>query len=542
MKIRKISIADHAYIGTGAVIAGDAVVEEWGELKDLSYLQEGKIIRSREIWNGSPAEKESTRPIQELTQPLEVTNGQLRRHSWLYVFLLLVLPFTVLIPLFPVIYIINELDNHADDYDFTYMVYMPLLTLAYILLYIIITAFFSRILLFRIKPGKFPVHGGLYIRKWLADQLMSLSLIILHPLYATVYVSTFFRLLGAKIGRNAEISTASNVTHTLLKIGTGAFVADAVILGEADIRGQQLILEQTIIGNNSFIGNSAVIPQGYTLPDNNLIGVLSTPPASERMEQETFTDWFGSPPIALPKRQQSQEFPPSLTIAPSRIRFFSRAVVELIRIIIPETVIICLSILLIAYGHDLLVDYPLWEFTVLFPLHYLAFFGVPVFLITAAFKWTFVGKYKSRQMPIWSHKVWLSEAITVIYEALAVPFLLSFLRGTPWLPLFFRVLGVKTGKRVYMDTTDITEFDMVTIEDDVALNFDCGPQTHLFEDRVMKVGNVTISERSSVGVKSIILYDTMISKDVEIEPLSLVMKGEKLASETRWNGSPVRPA
>src|SRR6201985_3328311 len=96
--------------------------------------------------------------------------------------------------------------------------------------------------------------------------MMSLSLIVLHPIYATVFVSVFFRALGAKVGKNTEISTASSVTHPLLEIGKGSFIADAVTLGEADVRGQQLILEKTVIGNSSFVGNSALIPQGYNLP------------------------------------------------------------------------------------------------------------------------------------------------------------------------------------------------------------------------------------------------------------------------------------
>ena len=93
-----------------------------------------------------------------------------------------------------------------------------------------------------------------------------------------------------------------------------------------------------------------------------------------------------------------------------------------------------------------------------------------------------------------------------------------------------------------MNTTDITEFDMVTICDDAALNSDCGPQTHLFEDRVMKVGSVKIGARSSIGSGTIILYDSELGDDTNIEALSLVMKGERLAPGSDWTGSPVKPA
>src|SRR5437879_8408278 len=98
---------------------------------------------------------------------------------------------------------------------------------------------------------------------------------------------------------------------------------------------------------------------------------------------------------------------------------------------------------------------------------------------------------------MWTWKVWRSEAITSTFEALSILFLLGYMRGTPWLHLLMRLLGVKTGKRVWMNTTDITEFDMVTIGNDAAFNTDSGPQTHLFEDRVMKIGAIKIGARSS---------------------------------------------
>ena len=253
-------------------------------------------------------------------------------------------------------------------------------------------------------------------------------------------------------------------------------------------------------------------------------------------------DWFGSPAIPLPRRQESNPFPPELTIHPNFSRKLARSIVEFIRIILPESAIICCSILFIAYGHDLVVDEPLWKIILYFPFYYLFYMGIPAFLLTVVLKWAFIGKYKPKQRPMWSWNVWRSEAITSTYEALSIPFLLEYLQGTPWLPIFMRLLGVKIGKRVFMNTTDITEFDMVTICDDAALNADCGPQTHLFEDRVMKVGSVKIGARASIGAGTIILYDSELGDDTNIEALSLVMKGERLSPGTDWTGSPVKPA
>ena len=542
LKLRRITIGDHAYIGSSAMISGDTVIEDWGELQDLSALQAGKTIASGEVWQGSPAQLKEKKNIADLPTPLPVSTYTRRKYKLIFSLFILIFPFIILLPLLPTIIAINKLDNNADDYDFTYMIHAPELALLYLVLFAAETIIITRLLQRNIKPGKYPIYSMLYVRKWFADQLLSLSLIVLHPIYATVFVSRFFRALGAKIGKDTEISTASSVTHPLLEIGDGAFVADAVTLGESDVRGQQLILDKTQIDSFSFVGNSALIPQGYHLGGNMLIGVLSTPPDKEQMSNNTARDWFGSPAIPLPRRQESNPFPPELTIHPKKRRKLARGTVEFIRILLPESAIICFSILFIAYGHDLVTEEPLWKIVLYFPFYYLFYMGVPAFLLTVILKWLFIGKYKSQQKPMWTWKVWRSEAITSTYEALSIPFFLEYMQGTPWLPLFMRLLGVKTGRRVWMNTTDITEFDMVSIGDDAALNADCGPQTHLFEDRVMKVGPVKIGCRSSIGAGTIILYDSEVGDDTKIEALSLVMKGERLAPATDWTGSPVKPA
>lgn len=542
LKLRRIHLGDHAYIGSSAVIAGGTVIEDWGELQDLSYLQEGKTIKAGEVWQGSPAVLKEKRAPEDLPQPLHVSNGKRNAYSLLFTLMLLIFPFVVLLPLLPIVMIINNLDNSTPDYDFSYLIVTPSLALSYIILFTLVTVVLTRLLQWGIKPGKYPIYSLFYVRKWFADQLMSLSLIVLHPIYATVYISLLFRALGAKVGKNTEISTASSVTHPLLEIGRNAFVADAVTLGESDVRGQQLILDRTVIGNNSFVGNSALIPQGYNLPGRMLIGVLSTPPDKEQLAGNKAKDWFGSPAIALPRRQASRTFATELTAKPTPAVVLARSIVEFIRILIPETVILICSILFIAYGHDLVVNKPWYIIALQLPFYYLFYMGLPAFFVTVILKWLTIGKYKPEQKPMWTSKVWRSEAITSTYEALSVPFLLDYMKGTPWLSIMVRFLGVKTGKRVWLNTTDVTEHDMVNIGDDTALNEDCGPQTHLFEDRVMKVGPVKIGKRCSIGARTIILYDSEIGDNVNIDALSLVMKGENLQANSSWVGSPIRPA
>ena len=169
------------------------------------------------------------------------------------------------------------------------------------------------------------------------------------------------------------------------------------------------------------------------------------------------------------------------------------------------------------------------------------YLGLAVILFVIAVKWILLGRYRPRAAPMWTPFVWLSEAVTNLYESLAVPNFLNGLRGTPMLPAALRLLGARIGRGVFLNTTDLTEFDCVRIGDEAELNAFCGPQTHLFEDRVMKIGHVVIGARVTVGARSTILYDAHVGDDVCLGPLTLVAKGEHLPPATNWTGSPASP-
>ena len=281
------------------------------------------------------------------------------------------------------------------------------------------------------------------------------------------------------------------------------------------------------------------MPDGTVVPDDVLIGVQTRAP--ENVSMQPGQTWMGSPPLLLPAREQLTGFPESLTFRPSPLRRAGRGVVEALRIVLPLALVIAAGYLIIILVMPLAETFG-WGFTVANALALAGcVYGVASFLFVVALKWLLVGRYCPRAAPMWTAFVWFSEAVTNLYESLAVPNLLDHLRGTPALPWALRLLGVKIGRGVYLNTTDITEFDCVTIGDEAELNSLCGPQTHLFEDRVMKIGLVDIGRRVTVGPRATILYDTKVGDGVRLGPLTLVAKGEQLPPNTRWEGAPASP-
>jgi non-ribosomal peptide synthetase-like protein len=114
--------------------------------------------------------------------------------------------------------------------------------------------------------------------------------------------------------------------------------------------------------------------------------------------------------------------------------------------------------------------------------------------------------------------------------------------GTPFLAWYLRLLGAKIGRRTCLETPFLSEFDLVTIGDDTAVGFEATLQTHLFEDRIMKLAPVSIGAGCSLDARSVALYDGVMEDGSSLGPLSLLMKGETFAAGTRWVGIPARRA
>jgi non-ribosomal peptide synthetase-like protein len=271
--------------------------------------------------------------------------------------------------------------------------------------------------------------------------------------------------------------------------------------------------------------------------DNCLIGCQSTLPPARREASKEDTDWLGSPAFLLRRRQRGAAFPQETTFRPPPRLWVARGAIEFFRATLPSSVFIVLSSLMLSVVVLVQDDLAAPLLLLLFPMLYVVA-GVGATLFSAALKWLLMGRYRPCERPLWSVFVWKTELVTSLRENLADLYLLDVLKGTPFLALCFRLFGTKVGRRVYLETTDLTEFDLVRIGDDAALNRDCTIQTHLFEDRVMKMSTIDIGPRCSVGAVSLVLYDTMMGDGSVLGGLSLLMKGEVLPAGTAWEGVP----
>ncbi|MCK6490101.1 MAG: phosphopantetheine-binding protein, partial [Planctomycetes bacterium] len=542
-----VRLGAQAVVGSGAVLEGPATIGAGAELGDLASLPGGRAVPDGECWQGVPARPAGRAPAPDPAP----APGPWRRlgEAALYPLAALALAALFFLPVFPAFVLIDWLDGAWLD-SYGGAVHTTVATGVYLLLGVpaaavllaatlAVAALLRRLLCGGLRPGRWPVHGAMYYRKWVSDQVQENSLQLLHGLFATVYAPHWFRLIGVRVGRGAEISTATGITPELLELGDDSFIADGALLGDEQVRDRRMVLMGTRVGARAFVGNGACVPDGSVLPDGVLIGVQTlAPPAAALAPGQT---WMGSPALLLPARELHGGHPEALTFRPGRARWCARAAIELARIVLPLAFIMAYGYLAVHLVMPLLeADAWLPALVAMAGLGFL--YGLASVAAVLAAKWLLIGRYRPRAAPMWTPFVWLSEAVTSMHESLAVPNLLDFLRGTPLLPVFLRLYGARIGRDTVLDSTDLTEFDCVEIGDGAVLNADCGPQTHLFEDRVMTVGLVRIGADAVLGARTIVLYDAEVGARTCLGPLTLVAKGERLPADGAWCGAPAAPA
>ena len=542
--IGRVKIGDHAIVGSSCVMSCDTEVGMGGELIDLTALSSGTVTGEWEIWEGSPARRTGRHDPAEMPEPPPVTEATRLFHFCLYSGLLAILPAVTLIPIIPAFYVLDSLGDWLGDIlPLPDMLLLPLIAwpaaMALILVTALLVAGLRWTILPSVKAGTYSVHSAFYIRKWMVALATELTLETLSSLFATVYMRNWYRLLGAKIGKDSEISANLGGSYDLVEIGARGFIADEVAISDEDIRHGWMILEPMRTGDRVFVGNSAVMTPGCDLPDGTLIGIKSRPPNRDvPMEKEGV--WFGSPPLSLPLRQRFDGLDSRWTFEPSWRRRVGRALFEAFSVSFPSMLAITLGSRAVDYLAPAVLAR---NFAQLVPQFVLCATIIAVGLLAAAvvFKWAMIGRYRPTMKPMWSWWAIRTESVAVNYFGLAGAVLLDHLRGTPFLPPVFRLFGCKFGKGVYMDSVDITEFDCIEVGDYTAINFDGDMQTHLYEDRVMKIGRVKLGKGVTIGSGTTVLYDTVIGDYAHLGPLTIVMKGEEIPPCSVWQGAPAQP-
>ena len=110
--------------------------------------------------------------------------------------------------------------------------------------------------------------------------------------------------------------------------------------------------------------------------------------------------------------------------------------------------------------------------------------------------------------------------------------------GTPFKNVLWRLMGVRLGRRVFDDGTQIPEPTLTTIGDEAVLNFWSKIQCHSQEDGTFKCDRTTIGAGCTIGVEALVHYGVTMGDGSVLAANSFLMKGEDVPPGARWAGNP----
>ena len=534
LMLGRVDIGAECFIGMHSAIGLNVKMHDRSCIDDHSQLPDGAVLEQGEEKGGSPlADAIVFRPETANGRPVK---SRPLLFGLLHLGLIYAMGYFLIASILPSLLLVLVALVRFGPVAAILAVFVaaPLATVWYATLTILV----KRLIIRRIKPGVFPLASARYLQYWFLNYLMRNTRQLLLPLYATVFLPPFLRLMGAKIGKDVEISTITNVIPDLLEVDDGCFLADACIVGGDRIYRGLVELRKNKIGRRTFIGNSALVPGGANVGSDSLIGVMSKTPAAYT-ETPDGTRWLGSPSFEVPKAKDPSCFLESETYRPKLSSRCYRTFLDTMRILLPS--LFMATDLLTFSAVVLLLDqvFPLWSVLLAAPLAGL-YLSLTTIVWVARIKTLLIGRFEPTVKPLWCSFVWLNEIVNGIYETAAAT-ALAPLMGTPYISVYLRKMGCRIGRWVFLETTLFSEFDLVEIGDYAALNMGCTVQTHLFEDRVMKSDRLKIGAGCSIGNMAVVLYGTEMQAGSTLAPLSVLMKGEVLPPRTRWRGIPSEP-
>ena len=134
----------------------------------------------------------------------------------------------------------------------------------------------ERILVIGFKPGRYKTTSFTFVRLLIYSGLNILLLNTVLPFMAgSTFSKIFYRILGAKIGKNTFINTKGLHDAYLLEIGDNVVIGGETNISCHIFEGNELILGKIKIGNNTLIGTDCYIMPDVTVGNNCSIGLYS---------------------------------------------------------------------------------------------------------------------------------------------------------------------------------------------------------------------------------------------------------------------------
>gem|GEM_PF-882382 len=163
------------------------------------------------------------------------------------------------------------------------------------------------------------------------------------------------------------------------------------------------------------------------------------------------------------------------------------------------------------------------------------FLGMCVLPIVA--KWTLIGRWKPRQIPIWSLGYVRFWTVKTLVQANPVLYFL----GSPLYVLYLRALGAKIGRGVVILSRHVPVCtDLLTIGDGTVIRKDSFFACFRAHAGLIQTGAVTLGRDVLVSEATVLDIGTSMGDKAQLGHASSLHTGQAVPAGERWHGSPAQ--
>jgi hypothetical protein len=158
---------------------------------------------------------------------------------------------------------------------------------------------------------------------------------------------------------------------------------------------------------------------------------------------------------------------------------------------------------------------------------------VPIFnFLLRAYPKPWRGPYYSLQTIRWG----VHNALTYIPRYI----FLEYMTPTPFNLLFYRLMGMKMGKNVQLNTTNISDPCLIELEDNVTIGGSATMIAHYAQGGFLVIAHIKVGRGATIGLRATIMGDVEIGEKAKILPNSVVLPKTRIPAGETWGGVPAQ--
>jgi non-ribosomal peptide synthetase-like protein len=548
IEIGAVTLGRDVFVGERGVLDINTSMGDGAQLGHASALHSGQAVPAGERWHGSPAQRTDVNYVRVPSARC----GTLRRAGYSAAVLLMVLLLDL--PLVPVgiVLAIRAASSLAEVLEpgvgtgTLWGVFVEALFVSAVLVFglallgLLLWGTIPRLLNLFLKPDTvYPLYG-FHDALHRAIARLGRTQFFLRLFGDSSYVVRYLQWLGFHL--SPVVQTGSNfgtqVAHAnplLCAVGSGTMVADGLTLVNDEVSSTSFRLSRASIGPNNFIGNGVTYPAGGRTGDDCLLGTKVMVPLDGPVREGV--GLLGAPCFEIPRSvERDSQFDHLRTgealrrglAAKNRYNLRTMGLFLFTRWI---------SVFLFSVLY--LAAFALYD---VLPHAVVAVFLAPSLVVTAMYHILVYRVVEARHpleptvCSIYDRRFWLYERLWKVH----VEHYLHAFDGTPFKNLFWRLMGVRIGKRVFDDGAHISEPTLTAIGDESVLNYLSHIQCHSQEDGTFKSDRTTIGARCGIGAAAMVHYAVTMGDGSVLAPDSFLMKGEDVPPGAHWGGNPAR--